>query len=369
MHGPVASERLRSLVEGAASVASQTDLQAVLANAVETAIELTGARYGALGVLDDHGGLADFVYRGLEPDEAMRIGRLPSGEGILGLVSRHGETLRLDDVASHPDSAGFPPGHPEMRTFLGVPIRAGNARFGNLYLTDKPGGFTEEDEVLVEALAMVVGAAVRTVELQERLRRLAIVEERERIAMELHDGIVQVLFAVGLSLQAQAARVDDPLVEDALLADAARLDEAVATLRKFIFQLPTDEPEIDLRTEIGDLITSLAGPYDVAVEVSYTGDLVGLSPELCHDVRQFVAEAVSNALRHADTDRIVVRIDAGAPGLTIEVRDEGTGFDPAAAVWGSGIANLRQRAEKLGGSLELHSRLGEGTVVRATLPR
>ena len=361
-------DRLRTLVEGAASVAGQTDLQAVLANAIETAMELTGARYAALGVLDDHGTLSDFVHRGIDPETALRIGRLPEGRGVLGLISRGGKTLRLDDLSRHPAAVGVPPHHPEMQTFLGVPIRAGDDLFGNLYLTEKEGGFTDEDQSMVEALAMIVGAAVRTVRLQRRLRTLAIAADRERIAMELHDAIIQDLFAVGLSLQAQSLKVPDTDVREALMANAESLDRIIATLRRFIFELPS-EPVVDLRNEIRDLITGLAGPYDVAVEVSYTGTIEGLGTSMSHDIRQFVSEAVSNALRHSGTERITVHIDGGPRLLTVEVVDEGYGFDPETAVWGLGIANLQQRVDRAGGTLEIASEPGQGTTVRATLPR
>ncbi len=365
---PFGPERLKALVEGAASVAGQTDLQAVLANTVDTAMEITGARYGALGVLGDHGSLVDFVYRGLTPAEARAIGELPKGRGVLGLIARAGETIRLDDLEQHPDAVGYPPHHPEMHTFLGVPIRAGNELFGNLYLTNKPSGFTAEDEALVEALALIVGAAVRTVRLQTRLRTLAVAEDRERIAMDLHDAIIQDLFAVGLSLQAQTLKVADPEVREALEANVASLDEAIAALRRFIFELPTEAPT-DIRSDLREVITALTGPYDdVSVEVSYTGDLDALTPTVCKDVRQFVSEAVSNALRHSGSDRITVRVDGRPDRLVIEVTDHGSGFDPETAVWGLGLANLQSRAHRAGGTLDIDSEPGKGTTLRASLP-
>jgi len=362
------SDRLRSLVEGAASVAGQTDLQAVLASAVDTAMQITEARYGALGVIGDGDELVDFIYRGIDPDEARGIGALPQGKGLLGVVSRQGRTVRLDDLTTHPDHTGFPPAHPPMSSFLGVPVRAGDQLFGSLYLTDKAGGFTDEDEALVEALALIVGSAIRTVRLQHRIRRFAIAEDRERIAMDLHDSIIQELFAVGLSLQAQTLKVTDPDVRSAIEANVDALDRVITTLRKFIFELPTAEP-VDFRTEIREVITSLTSPYDVAVEVSYTGDFTGLSPSVQADIGQFVSEAVSNALRHSGTARIFVRINGGVERLQIEVVDEGSGFDPAEAVWGHGLANLQQRADRLGGTLSIESTPGVGTTVRAVLPR
>ena len=140
---------------GAAAVAGQTDLQAILTTTVEIAMDLTGAPHGALGVIGAHGGLVDFVHAGFDPDMAETIGGPPQGRGLLGVISREGRTFRLGHVTDHPESSGVPPHHPTMEAFLGVPVRAGPALFGNLYLTDKEGGFTEEDEALVEALAMI----------------------------------------------------------------------------------------------------------------------------------------------------------------------------------------------------------------------
>ena len=261
--------RLRDLVEGAAAVAGQTDLQAILATTVEIAMDLTGAPHGALGVVGQHGTLVDFVHAGLDPELAESIGNPPQGRGILGLISREGKTVRLNAISDHPDAVGMPEHHPEMGPFLGVPVRAGPNLFGNLYLTDKEGGFTEEDEALVEALAMIAGTAIRTVRLQHRLQSLAVAEDRERIARDLHDAIIQNLFAVGLSLQGQALKVVDPEVRRALEQDVESLDQTITSLRGLIFDLgsPTDDHRT-LRSELRELVTRLAGPHDTEVHVT-----------------------------------------------------------------------------------------------------
>jgi len=163
-------ERIAGLVEGAASVAGQVELSGLLRSTVEIARELTGARYAALGVIGEQGGLVDFIFDGMG-DEADEIDHYPSGSGVLGVITSAGKTVRMDNIADHPDAAGFPKRHPQMTSFLGVPVRLGDRIFGNLYLTDKEGGFTEEDEILVEFLAVTAGSAVSTLRLQERLRR------------------------------------------------------------------------------------------------------------------------------------------------------------------------------------------------------
>ena len=361
--------RLRDLVEGAAAVAGQTDLQAILATTVEIAMDLTGAPHAALGVVGAHGGLIDFVHAGLDPDAAKTIGSPPQGRGLLGLISREGRTIRVDHVTGHPDSSGVPPHHPAMDAFLGVPVKAGPSLFGNLYLTDKKGGFTEEDEALVEALAMIAGTAIRTVRLQQRLQSLAVAEDRERIARDLHDAIIQDLFAVGLSLQGQALKVGDPDVRRALEQDVESLDRTITSLRGFIFDLgaPPDERRT-LRSELRELVTRLAGPHDAEVHVTYTGALDTLPQRIVDDAAQLVRESLSNSLRHSAADRITIEIHGGDDRLALLISDNGVGFDPAGVAWGLGLTNLRERATRAGGQISIDSNAGTGTTVRATLP-
>jgi GAF domain-containing protein len=175
---PADPTNLAALVEAAVAVASQPDLGAVLDTTLARAKEATGAAYAALGVLGEHGVVVDFKYLGIDEETARAIGRLPTGRGVLGTLIRDPHPIRLDDLRRHPDSIGFPEHHPPMVTFLGVPVRIGATVYGNLYLTEKPGGFTAEDEVLVESLAAIAGAAIATAHLRARLTRLALVSYR-----------------------------------------------------------------------------------------------------------------------------------------------------------------------------------------------
>ena len=361
--------RLRDLVEGAAAVAGQTDLQAILATTIEIAMDLTGAPHGALGVVGQHGGLVDFVHAGLDPNKAEAIGGPPQGRGVLGVISREGKTVRLKHIGDHPDSVGMPSHHPEMGPFLGVPVRAGPNLFGNLYLTDKEGGFTEEDEALVEALAMIAGTAIRTVRLQRRLQSLAVAEDRERIARDLHDAIIQNLFAVGLSLQGQALKVVDPEVRRALEQDVESLDQTITSLRGFIFDLGTPGgDERTLRSEIRELVTRLAGPHDTEVHVTYTGTLDTLPRRVIEDAIQLIRESLSNSLRHSEASRVTIELHGGDDRLALLISDNGIGFDPAAVAWGLGLTNLRERATRAGGQISIDSEAETGTTVRAALP-
>lgn len=370
-HTPLDDSKLIELVEASATVAGQPDLIAVLRSTIDTAMELTGAHYGALGVLGEHGTLIDFLHSGLEPGAADEIGRPPEGRGLLGTITRMGKVIRLDDLSDHPDSVGFPEHHPPMGTFLGVPVRVGETVFGNLYLTEKEDGFTSEDEQLVEALALIAGSAVSSARLHERLHRAAVVEDRERIAREIHDGVIQNLFAIGLSLQAASADViEHPEVVQAKIAAAVtQLDSAMATLRNYIFDLRIYAvgPK-DFEAEIRLAATAILGssPADAVVEI--TGDTEDLPAGITEDAVQLVREGVSNAGRHSGAEVVAVSVHRRGQWLSIEVRDDGTGFDPEVDGPGLGLKNMRQRVQRAGGKFEIHTALGSGTVVRCEIP-
>lgn len=365
----LSTARLRTLVDGAAAVAGQTDLDALLDVTVSTAMELTGARYGALGVVGEHGTLTRFIHHGLDDETAKRIGHPPEGRGVLGLITKTGEAYRLDKIADHPDSHGFPPHHPLMESFLGVPVRAGTSIFGNLYLTDKPDGFTDDDQSVVEALALLAGSAVNSLRLQIRLRRVAVAEDRERIARDIHDAIIQDLFAVGLSLQGRALNVADDELRDSLLHNAQRLDEAIASLRQFIFDLHRPAAgDRDLRTEVEDLVLRLSDPHDTAVELSMNGSFTGVPSPIIDDVLQIVRESVSNALRHSGAAVVRVALNESADAIGITVEDDGQGFDLESTSPGLGLANLASRAERSDGEIRIDTSPGNGTTVRARIP-
>ena len=369
----ISPEHFSSLIQGAATVTSIPDLTELLFAAAETARETTGARYAALGVIGEHATLVEFLHVGFEPGTAEAIGHLPVGKGVLGTLIHSAKTIRLDRLQDHPDSTGFPPNHPPMETFLGVPVRIGERVFGNLYLTEKPGGFTEEDEHLVEALAVIAGSAVANSRMQQRLRQLAVVDVRERIARDLHDAIIQDIFAVGLLLQGLALRMEDDRERRDVEEAVTRLDETITTLRKFIFDLrpPTGQGR-NLATVLTHVVRQLADPYGVEVTVTVAEEVADesdpLPGEVIDDACQIVREATSNALRHSGASAVEVRVERGAGSLVISVTDQGRGFDPATAPEGMGLHNLRSRAEKAGGETTIRSRPGDGTTVRVVLP-
>ena len=365
----VTTERLAALVTGAAAVTATADLSELLAATAETARETTGAKYAAIGVLGEHGTLIEFIHVGLPAEVAEAIGPLPTGRGVLGTLIIEAKTIRLERIQDHPDSSGFPPNHPPMTAFLGVPVRAGDRVFGNLYLTEKAGGFTEDDEQLVEALAAVAGSAVANLRLQQKLRRLAVVEDRERIARDLHDAIIQDLFAVGLVLQGLASRMDEARDRHDMEEAVERLDSAITELRRFIFDLkPPVWHDRDLATELARLVHQLAEPYGVQTRVDVSPDLASVPNDVIDVASQIVREATSNALRHSESPTVEIAADSGSGFLILTITDRGKGFDPASVESGLGLSSLRSRAEKAGGDTTVHTRLGRGTTVRVLLP-
>ncbi len=362
--------RLSGLISAAAAVVGEIDLDRVLRRLVSEARSATGAEYAALGVIGPHNVLSDFIYEGVGEETAREIGALPVGRGVLGTVVRKRQTILLDDLSTHPDFQGFPPGHPIMTNFLGVPVRAGETVYGNLYLADKPGGFTAEDAAVVEALAVIAGSAVNTARLRERLKSMAVVEDRNRIARDLHDTIIQDLFAVGLTIQSLSDRMPDDATSSMLNDAVDRLDKAVEDLRGYIYELRvSDELRRKLDQQLAELVERMGGAYPAEVSLVTSGDFSDIDPLFTEEALKLVTEALSNALRHARAERVEVSAASEGEWLRLEVGDDGIGFDLETAGRGMGLVNMRDRVHRLGGEFELESTEGAGTKVTIRLPR
>ena len=243
MVGAAGPKQLRRLLDAVLTIGSELDLPVVLRRIAEAAMELVDARYTALGVLDEsRTGLAQFITVGIDDEQRADIGHLPEGHGILGLLIVDPKPIRLADLREHPDSYGFPPNHPPMRSFLGVPVRVRGQVFGNLYLCDKAGDdvFSDADEEMVVALAAAAGIAIENARLHARVAELALVEDRDRIARDLHDTVIQRLFATGLSLQSTIRITEKQDVATRLQTAVDDLDRTVRDIRSAIFELHTD---------------------------------------------------------------------------------------------------------------------------------
>ena len=366
------SDQLRALAASATALAGELSLEKVLETIVERAAQATGAPYAALGVLGDDQTISQFVNRGLEPATVTAIGHLPQGKGLLGLLIRDPRIVRTDDIASHPASYGFPPNHPPMGSFLGAPVRSGGQIFGNLYLCDKPDGFTEEDEEIVAVLAAQAGAAIENAQLSAKLQRMAIADERDRISRDLHDGAIQSLFSIGMGLESARSMVHtDPARVDERLDQAVdALDSVIQELRNYIFQLkPHQAASLGLIGGIAELAREHEVNALVRPDLDVQPDLdVAVSDVVVPDILQIIREALSNCAKHAAASTVRVRASLAEGVLTVEVADDGTGFSTDGTHVGRGLENIAERARALAAELTIDSAPGHGTRLTLQLP-
>lgn len=364
--------KLQALVSAVLLIESGLELVGVLKRIVEAATELAGARYGALGVLDpSRTALSEFVTVGLDDETIARIGHRPDGKGILGLLITDPQPIRLADLGEHPSSVGFPEGHPPMHGFLGVPVRVRNQVFGNLYLAEKRDGtlFSEDDESLVVALASAAGIAIDNARLHQRVRELALSEDRERIARDLHDSVIQRLFAVALSLQAAGTRTNDEVLADRLETAVSDLDDTIRQIRTTIFQLePPPTARGGLRSEILSLTSSAARSLGFEPEVHFSGPVDLTAESVAGEALAALREALSNVARHAQAGSVVLEVTAAAHSLELQLLDDGIGIPEDRLTAGSGLANMATRAENLGGSCQVERLPAGGTRVSWRVP-
>ncbi len=369
-----AEGRLERFIEAILAVGEDLDLDAVLERIVIAACGLVNARYGALGVLDDSGtSLERFVHHGIDVETAARIGPLPTGFGLLGQLVRDPRPLRLERLSDHAASSGLPSGHPPMDSFIGTPVRVQGAIYGNLYLTAKRSGepFSAEDEAAVVALATVAGSAIANARLVARSAELLLVRERDRIARDLHDTVIQNLFATGLGLQAvQRSGLATEDGQERLARAIESIDATIKEIRATIFALhDTGRPGETARgrflavvEEIATLLgfaphVQLDGPIDTVVDAALADQLVPV-----------LRESLTNVAKHARATRVAVRIEVLATGITIEVTDDGVGFPEIVRSGGMGLVNLESRADGLGGRVEFGSVDGGGARVVWSIP-
>jgi signal transduction histidine kinase len=530
-------DRTHALLEAVVAVGSHLELEVVLRQIVEAAVELVSARYGALGVIGEGGRLAEFVPVGLDESEIARIHHWPEGRGLLGKLITDPRPLRLHDISADPGSSGFPDGHPPMRSFLGVPVRIRDEVYGNLYLTEKQGGdFDEEDQALIQALAAAAGVAIENarlyaearrqqqwlransevtrrllsgdepgavLELAARLaleisgadlvvlalpsanqstlliehacghgaaetlglvlpaegsasgivmasgkpltvedfsgdtrvaqiarehmplgpavlvplgpagdvrgvltagrnqgamplsadaidmlitfaaqagiglelaehrsdaQRLALFEDRDRIARDLHDLVIQRLFATGMSLQGTMARLGDPEIAHRVEQSIDALDETIRDIRSAIFSLQSrgEAEPARLRTRILGVVEEMTEPLGFAPALRLAGPLDSQVPaSLAGQLLAALREALANVAKHAQASRVDVAVEAG-PDLVLTVRDDGVGLGETTRR--SGLANITERAAESGGTMRVTAAAGGGTELDWRVP-
>lgn len=526
-------ERLRALLAATQAVVEESDLSTVLRRIAEAAVTLVDAEYGALGVIAPEGdSLEEFIYVGLSQSEAAKIGHLPTGHGLLGALIADPHPIRLPHMAHDDRAAGFPPHHPHMDSFLGVPVRVRGEAFGNLYLTNRrQGQFTPEDEQLIEALATTAGFAVENARLLDQARtrarwmttaaelsaavlssptdtaldliagrifdlpdvhqiavlltdddgtslrvgaargrdevhlrgrtfeastvcagqvvdsgapvslprsaadgdplrlsdddwvgpalvaplrtrarlwgalcvartpdarrftstevesaadlasrasialelahareesqRSMLADDRQRIARDLHDHVIQQLFGTGLTLQAVAARIPPGDVTDRVHDSIAQLDDAISQIRTVVFALSRRD-EGSVRHRIIDVVAELSSGLQRPPAIRFTGAVDhAIVGALAADIVGVVRELLSNAVRHARAERISVEVGVIDRAVVVSVEDDGIGMPSGGRR--SGLNNIAHRAEARGGQLTLNSE-ESGTAARWSVP-
>jgi signal transduction histidine kinase len=365
------SAALEAMSDAVLAVAAERSVESILQRLVDAARTLAGARYAALGVPDGEGGFARFITSGMSERLITSMGPLPRTHGLLGAMLETDRPYRTGDIRADPRFRGWwPRGHPEMRSFLGVPIVSRRGVIGAIYLTEKQGAaeFDDGDQEVIAMLAAHAAVAIENARLYEQSRELSIVEERNRLARELHDSATQKLFGLVLSAEAAATLIErDPArarTELGRLQALAR--EAMEELRSLVFELRPPSVETEgLATALRKHVDVLRRVYrrEIGLEL---GGASRYGPQLEREVLRIAQEALQNALRHANADHVELRLDARDGHLVLTVRDDGIGFDPVAPELRSrrlGLTSMEERAQTIGGTLRIDSHPGRGTTV------
>jgi signal transduction histidine kinase len=367
------SPALRAVSDAVLAVASQLSVDEVLQRLVDSARELVGARYAALGIPDGEGGFRRFLVSGMSDELIASLGPLPRTHGMLGAMLESTGAYLTDDIHQHPRFRGWwPRGHPDMRSFLGVPIVASEGVIGAFYLTEKQdqAAFDTTDRELIELLAAHAAIAITNARLYEQSRELSALAERNRLALELHDVVSQKLFSLTLTAEAAATQLD----RDDLAAARAQIDrartlarEALDELRSLILGLRPPELDRDglagaLRKEV-DMLERVHG---IGIDLHVEGEVTAAG-DRCQAVLRIAHEAIHNALRHARADHVDVTLSGTNGSLVVSVTDDGVGFEPTRPELRSrhlGLTSMEERAREIGGRLQIRSSPGAGTTVR-----
>lgn len=398
--------QFEALLSAALALGTRRELDELLAYIVRCAADVVGARYSALSTYDADRRIERFHHYGIDEETVHRIGRSPQGRGLLGDLLVSTGPMRLREISDHAGSCGFPPHHPRMHTFLGVPVRIGSRRFGNLYLAERLDGneFDTADERVAETLATFAATAiegalllvaereraatrVEMAEADERARNQAAMlsmvidaqeAERARVARDLHDQIGQALTSVllGLRLVTDALQHDDPnLIDVRRRADDVRslVLDALTDVRQLAFDLrPTVLDDVGLAAALRRLTDDVHSRHelDIALVIDGLADEARLAPEMETVVYRVVQEALTNVVRHADATTVRISVSATGPALRVRISDDGNGFDVADGPLRSlGLAGMTERAQLAGGTLRITSALGTGAVVELEVPR
>ncbi|MCC9312386.1 GAF domain-containing sensor histidine kinase [Kitasatospora sp. RB6PN24] len=366
---------LEAVSEAVLAMSGHLEVREVLRRITASARSLLGAEYAALGVPDDHGGFAQFVVDGVSDEQWKAIGPLPRQHGVLATMLHEFTPTRLADVRRAPAFEGWPQAHPELMDFLGMPILDGEEILGAIFLANKEGGFTDQDERLLGILAAHASIALGNARLYERSRELTLAGERARIAHDLHDAVSQKLFSLRLTAKAAATLVDrDPVRARVELQEVARLAaEAADELRTVVVELrPAALDEDGLVATLASQVQVLDRAHSAAVAFDEDGGVRTLPPAQEAAVLRIAQEALHNALRHSRARKVQVTLrGTRTRGARLTISDDGQGFDPESVRRAGrhlGLVSMRDRAQTVGGTLTLTSAPGRGTVIELEVP-
>jgi signal transduction histidine kinase len=371
------NRELLALHSAGLDVAAELSLEVVLNKVVEQARNLVGAKYGALSVIDRDGNIQEFITSGISSEERAAIGPPPVGHGVLGVVLRGGQRLRLRDVSQHPHSSGFPPNHPVMRSLLAVPVTCKSPFLGNIYLSEKTNAaqFTADDEETLERFAVQAAIAIDNAHLHAQAAEIATARERLRIAHEMHDGLAQVLGYVNTKVQAAKmyltrGKPDEASTQLEELAVSAR--QAYVDVRESIVGLRTlPGSNRSLEEVLGEFLQQWRDQSGISTELNIDPGLrLPTSVEL--QIVRIIQESLTNARKHARATVVRVDVHSRDGQLTVSISDNGVGFNPEATSRGEfpkfGLTTMRERASSIQGALDITSTPGGGTTVRFTMP-
>jgi nitrate/nitrite-specific signal transduction histidine kinase len=364
-----------ALDEAVRGISGVLDVEEVLQLIVDRVRDLVGAQYAALGLVDENREITEFITSGISDEQRQAIGHLPRGRGLLGLIIRENRSYRIPEIAAHPESYGFPPNHPPMQSFLGVPITVREEVVGRLYLTNKQGAaeFSATDQALVETFARHAGIAIDSARLHDQVRRLAVFDERDRISRDLHDSIIQSIYAVTLSLD------DVPeLVEESPSEAKERVDAAIDTLhgvirdiRNFIFGLrPLLLDSGNLQEGLGVLADEMRRNTAISIKVDTDLD-EELPMPVVAELLAIAREALANVARHSEARNAAIEVSLGDGFVWLSISDDGRGMSGGTppASGHHGLGNMRARAEALGGTFAVNGEPQSGTRIMVAVPR
>jgi signal transduction histidine kinase len=375
------SEQLAALHQAALTLTQELDLGTVLQQVVDQARSLARAKYGALGVLEENGKFIDqFITSGITTEQRARLGALPRGHGLLGVLIKAGASIRVPDIAADPRSVGFPPHHPEMQSLLGMPIKFKREILGDLYLADKTTQsgtvttFSDEDQNLLEMFASQAAIAIKNAQLYRQSQQLTLLQERDRFGMDLHDGVIQSIYAVGLMLDDAQYRVatGQPEVKVMIVRAIEGLNDVIRDIRNYILDLrPQRFQGRHLPEGLQELAREVRAHSFLNVDIKIASeDWTNLPPERTVEILHIVREALMNIRRHAHASNVDITLTRQPDTLTLVVADNGKGFDSQQTIneQGNGLHNMGERAQALGGKVTITQRKTGGTCVELLIP-